>query len=81
MRLRTFLPLLLAVTSVALADPHPGDAGSGARNKDGSIVTGVLTASYDPAGSFSPSIPAGDTSPLPGFQACASGSASPPSVP
>ncbi len=47
MRLRTFLPLLLAVSSVAWADPHPGDGG-GARNKDGSIVTGVLTARFDP---------------------------------
>ncbi len=44
---RIFLPLLLAVSSVSFADPHPGDSG-GARNKDGSIVTGVLTARFDP---------------------------------
>ena len=48
MKLRLLLPLLLALTPLAFADPHPGDGG-GARNKDGSIVTGVLTAQFDPA--------------------------------
>ncbi|MEJ2534635.1 MAG: lipase, partial [Gammaproteobacteria bacterium] len=47
MKLRLLLPLLLALTPLAFADPHPGDGG-GARNKDGSIVTGVLTARFDP---------------------------------
>ncbi|KAA9130435.1 hypothetical protein F3N42_12055 [Marinihelvus fidelis] len=44
----TLVLLLFGVTS-AMADPHPGDGGGGgARNKDGSIVTGVLTARFDP---------------------------------
>lgn len=46
---RLTLALLLCgfVTATAMAHPHPGDGG-GARNKDGSIVTGVLTAKFDP---------------------------------
>lgn len=48
MKLRLFLPLLLA-SSVALAQPiTPSNAGP-ALNKDGSVVTGVLTARFNPA--------------------------------
>ncbi len=47
---RLSLVLLLCGIATAMADPHPGDGGDGggARNKDGSIVTGVLTARFDP---------------------------------
>lgn len=54
MKFRLILPLLLATTTTALADPHPGDGGGGARNKDGSVVTGVLTARFDPANGVLP---------------------------
>lgn len=47
MKARFLLSLLFFVSVYAVADPHPGDSG-GARNKDGSIVTGVLTARFDP---------------------------------
>lgn len=44
MKWRNFLPLMLAVCSVTIAHAQS----EGARNKDGSIVTGVLTAVFDP---------------------------------
>jgi len=47
MRLRIFLPLLLAAAGTAFTSASADDGG-GARNKDGSIVTGVLTARFDP---------------------------------
>jgi hypothetical protein len=49
MNKRLILLLLLSFSiTTAIAAPVPG-----ATNKDGSIVTGVLTASFDPLGSFS----------------------------
>ncbi|MEE4175739.1 MAG: hypothetical protein V2I57_15950, partial [Xanthomonadales bacterium] len=49
MKLRTLLPLLLTALTVNTATYTTADAASnGARNKDGSIVTGVLTAVFDP---------------------------------
>ncbi len=47
MKLRTILLLSTVFMSQAFADPHPGD--EGARNKDGSVVTGILTAQFDPS--------------------------------
>lgn len=46
MKLSRLLPLLVAFSSSALAHDPPGNGG--ALNKDGSIVTGVLTAVFDP---------------------------------
>jgi hypothetical protein len=47
MKARYLLPLLLFVGAFAVANQASGDS-SGSRNKDGSIVTGVLTAKFDP---------------------------------
>ncbi len=47
MKLRLLLPLLL-VSSVAVAQHIPGGNAGPALNKDGSVVTGVLTARFDP---------------------------------
>jgi hypothetical protein len=49
MKLRNCLLISVFAFAHAFADPHPGDGDDGgARNKDGSIVTGVLTAVFDP---------------------------------
>ena len=48
MKLRILPALLLALSALAFAHDPP-DGGPGARNKDGSVVTGVLTAVFDPA--------------------------------
>ncbi len=49
MKTRIFLPLLLTVLTVATATITTAQAASnGAKNKDGSVVTGVLTAVFDP---------------------------------
>lgn len=49
MKPRNFLPLLLTMLMVATATVTTAQAASnGAKNKDGSIVTGVLTAVFDP---------------------------------
>jgi len=52
MKLRTILLLSAVFMSQAFADPHPGD--EGARNKDGSVVTGVLTAQFNPSAGILP---------------------------
>ena len=49
MKLRLVLPLLLLSLSYAYAhDPELGGGVPPAKNKDGSVVTGVLTARFDP---------------------------------
>jgi len=53
MRLRLLLLLLAFLIPSAYAHIPPGDSG-GARNKDGSIVTGVLTAQFDPSNGILP---------------------------
>ena len=47
MKPRIFLPLLLAVLAVTLTTVTTVQAANGAKNKDGSVVTGVLTAVFD----------------------------------
>ncbi len=47
MKLKSFLPLLLPLMATALAWPQTGHT-QAARNKDGSIVTGVIRPAYDP---------------------------------
>jgi hypothetical protein len=48
MKFRILLPLLVVVFSTVAHAEH-GEGERGARNKDGSVVTGVLTAVFDPA--------------------------------
>ena len=47
MKLKSFLPLLLPLMATALAWPETGHT-QAARNKDGSIVTGVIRPAFDP---------------------------------
>ena len=47
LKLKSFLPLLLPLMATALAWPQTGHT-QAARNKDGSIVTGVIRPAYDP---------------------------------
>lgn len=55
MKLGTILLITALFSPLAFADPHPGDDPvGGARNKDGSFVTAVLTAAFDPSNGVSP---------------------------
>ncbi len=55
MKPRIFLPLLLTVLAVMTAALTTAQAASnGAKNKDGSVVTGVLSARFDPTNAIVP---------------------------
>lgn len=54
MNLRLILLSISMIATSAFADHYSGDPVPPAKNKDGSIVTGVLTAQFDPANGILP---------------------------